>query len=285
MNDLDRSRLIARVFSRPVIEDIARRGTATHVAGELKALKVSPARSPATIADLFDASLEEIGASYRCEYVYKAAIASRIVFGRHSPRTSSLAIELGVAGSIVDAAVFNGTSTAYEIKTEYDSHRRLSTQTPDYLRAFDRVYIVTHPDMAERYASLVDERVGILSLSEKNSLRETRAAVSDLSRIEPAIVFRMLRRKEYMDCVHRHFGPQPTLPNGRIARHYGALFCQLSSTQAHDALVAALRSRTTDTETVNFLSTLPASLRALAYATPLSRPQRQRVMSALAVAI
>lgn len=282
MNDLDRSRLIARIFTRPVMEDIARRGTASHVARELKALGVFPTGSPSVVADLFDASLEAIGSSYRCEYVYKAAIASRIVFGRHSPRTSSLAIELGVAGSIVDAAVFNGTSTAYEIKTEFDTHRRLSTQAPDYARAFNRVYIVTHPSMAERYASLVDERVGILTLSEKNRLREARAAVGDLSLIEPATVFRMLRRQEYMDAVHQHFGPQPAQPNGRIAGYYAALFCQLSSIQAHDVLVAAMRSRTTDSETVAFVSMLPASLRALAYATPLSRPQRERVLGALA---
>jgi len=282
MNAVDRSRLIARIFTRPVMEDIARRGTAGHVTRELKALGVTPVKSPAVVADLFDASLQEIGSSYRCEYVYKAAIASRIVFGRHSPRTSSLAIELGVAGSIADAAVFNGTSTAYEIKTEFDSHRRLNTQTLDYRRAFDRVYIVTHPDMAERYATLVDERVGVLSLSDKNSLCEVRAAVGDLSHIEPATVFRMLRRQEYVDAVRHHFGPQPPLPNGRVAQHHAALFCRLSGAQAHDVLVAAMRSRTTDTHTVAFVSALPASLRALAYATPLSRPQRERVLTALA---
>lgn len=281
MNDFERSRLIARVFSRPVMKDIAQRGTAAHVVRDLKALGVAPVKKGAVVADLFDTSLEVVNVSYRCEYVYKAAIASRIVFGRHSPRTSSLVIEQGVAGSIVDAAVFNGTSTAYEIKTEYDSHRRLSTQTPAYLKAFDRVYIVTHPDVAERYASLVDQRVGILSLSEKNSLREIREAVGDVSRIEPTAIYRMLRRQEYVEEVHRHFGPQPKMPNGLIDRHYYSLFCQLSGVQAHNALVTAMRARTTDTETVAFVSALPASLRALAYATPLSRPQRQRFLHAL----
>lgn len=175
MTDLERSRQIARVFSRPVMEDIARRGTATHVVNKLRALGVDLLRNNATVADIFDASLEIVRASYRCEYVYKDALARRIVFGRHSPRTASLAIELAVAGSIVDAVVFNGTSTAYEIKTEYDSHRRIQTQTSAYLKAFDRVYIVTHSDRVERYANLVDERVGILTLSGKNSLHEIRS--------------------------------------------------------------------------------------------------------------
>lgn len=282
MNTLERTRLISRIFSRPVIEDIARRGSAVHIVRELLSLGISSEKCNPQIADYFEASLAKLSESYRCEYVYKAAIASRIVFGRHSPRTSSLAIELGVAESIVDAAVFNGTSTAYEIKTEFDSHRRLCTQTPSYLKAFDRVYIVTHPDMTERYSSLVDERVGVLSLSPKGNLKEVRSPKSDTSRIAPMTVFRMLRRQEYMNVVHRHFGCQPDMPNGLISQHYSALFSRLSSVQAHDALVSAMRARTTDPETVAFVSALPPSLRALAYATPLSRPQRERLLSAIA---
>lgn len=285
MNESQRSRLVSRFFSRPVMEDIARRGTAEHIARELIDLGVLPTKSRTVISEIFDASLKELGLAYRCEYVYKSAIASRIVFGKHSPRTSSLAIELGVADSIVDVALFNETSTAYEIKTEYDSHRRLCTQTPAYLRAFDRVYVVTHPDLAEHYASIVDKRIGIISLTNKDSLREVRKAVNDISRIEPPVIFRMLRRQEFMYAVHEYFGYQPKLPNGLVNKHYEQLFCQLTSEQAHAVLVRAMRARTTDDETVEFVSALPTSLRALAYATPLSRPKRKRLLNALSVAI
>ncbi|WP_416761857.1 sce7726 family protein [Roseateles sp. So40a] len=285
MTETERSRLIARIFSRPVLDDIARRGTAAHVAKQLSGLGVQPASRGAVVGDLFDASLGELGQSFRCEYVYKAAIANRIVFGRHSPRTSSMSIELGVAGSIIDVAVFNGTSTAYEVKTEYDSHRRLSTQTPAYLQAFDSVYVVTHPDLAQRYASLVDDRVGILCLTERGSLREVRKSIRDVSRIEPRVVFRMLRRPEYMDAVHKHFGQQPPMPNGLVHQNYEKLFCLLTSEQAHDVLVSAMRARTTDAEMVQFVSAVPESLRVLAYETPLSRPMRQRLLDALAASI
>lgn len=282
MNKTERSRLIARIFSRPVLDEIARRGTARHVANRLAELGVQTAKHDASVRDLFDASLTELGQAFRCEYVYKTAIANRIVFGRHSPRTSSMSIELGVAGSIVDMAVFNGTSTAYEIKTEYDSHRRLKTQTPAYLRAFDSVYVVTHPDLAQRYASLVDERVGILCLTDKGSLREVRKSVRDISRIEAPVVFRMLRRQEYMDAVHKHFGPQPAMPNGHIHQHYEQLFCTLDSQQAHKVLVSTMRARTTDENSASFVSSLPQSLRVLGYETPLTRPKRQRLLDALA---
>ncbi|MBK0415887.1 sce7726 family protein [Chromobacterium haemolyticum] len=281
MKDLELPRRIARFFSRPVLEDIVRRGSAEQVGYELAMLGVSTGKSQSSMADLFEAAFALLSRHYRCEYVYKAAIANRIVFGRHSPSSASLAIELGVAGSIADAVVFNGTSTAYEIKTEYDSHRRLSTQTADYLRAFDKVYVVTHPDLATRYAGLVDERVGILCLNSKNSFSEIRPAIADISRVEPAVVCNMLRQNELMHTVQRYFGPQPELPNTLIAQHYGELFCQLSQFQVHQAIVSSLRQRTTAPEFVDFISRVPASLRSLAFAMPLSRPQRQRLLNVL----
>lgn len=284
MTPLDRFRLIARAFCRPVLEGMARRGTAADVARKLSNLGGVLAKSNQTVGDLFDAGLDEIGRSYRCEYVYKAAIASRIVFGRHSPRTSSLAVELGVDGSIVDAAVFNGTATAYEIKTEFDSPTRLTTQTLSYLRAFDQVFVVTHPGCAERYASVLDYRVGVLALNPDNSLSTVRAAQGDINRVEPDVVFRMLRRPEYTTAVEEHFGPQPVLPNGLIDAHYRRLFRHLTSWQAHTVLVTAMRARTTDAKSVEFLCALPKSLRVLGYATPLSAPQRARVLTSLAAA-
>lgn len=281
MTPLDRSRLVARLFTRPVLEAVARRGGGRDLVDKLLKLGIGEPTECCTLANLMDAGLEQLGRDYRCEYVYKAAIANRIIFGRHSPRTANLAIELPVDGSIVDAAIFNGTSTAYEIKTEFDSPVRLTTQTPSYLRAFDSVNLVTHPALVDRYIQLLDSRVGIYALNADNSLSLKRAAVSDVSRVEPGVVFRMLRRAEYMTAVRKHFGPQPELPNGLIAAHYRALFTQLTSEQAHKALVGAMRSRTTDPDTSSFLAALPKSLRALGYATPLSPPQRARLLSAL----
>jgi hypothetical protein len=282
MTPLDRSRLLARVFTRPVLAGLARSGCARELSENVRRLQATPASAQGTVASLMDAGLEELGRNYRCEYVYKAAIASRIVFGKHSPRTASLAIELGVDGSIVDAAVFNGTSTAYEIKTEFDSPIRLTTQTPAYLRAFECVNLVTHPDLIKKYEAVLDARVGIYALTDGNSLSRYRAAVPDVSRIEPAVVFRMLRRAEYVQAVSSIFGEQPNLPNGLVDEHYRGLFCKLTCEQAHRVLVDAMRARTTDDHTAAYMRALPQSMRALGYATPLSAPQRQRVLNALA---
>ena len=249
---------------------------------KLKRLGVSLDTKKMSAREVFDGCLEELAKNYRCEYVYKSAIANRIVFGRHSPRTAGMQLELPVGDSIVDVAVFNGTSTAYEVKTEFDSDKRLASQSPDYLKVFDRVYVVTHPSLAARYLATVDPRVGVLTLNARGQFTEVREAIGDVSRVEPRVIFRMLRRDEYMSAVAHHFGRQPKLPNGAVFAYYESLFLQFTPEQAHETFVEALRNRTTDDATVRYLLALPKSLRALGYATPLSSVQRDRFLKVVA---
>src|SRR5262245_56519843 len=68
MNSLERSRQISRVFSRPVLESIARTGNADDVARELRSLGVTSDHGDAVVGDLFEASLAVVESGYRCEY-------------------------------------------------------------------------------------------------------------------------------------------------------------------------------------------------------------------------
>ncbi|ABK07209.1 sce7726 family protein [Burkholderia cenocepacia] len=279
----DRIRLLASAFTRPVFAAMARTGDhdvplrALVKAGVLKTHRDD--RQP--LSSVFDEAWDHIARTYRNEYVYKNDLASRLVFGRHSPRTASFQVELPVGRSIVDVAVANGTTTAYEIKTEYDTAKRLKTQTYDYLQAFDRVFVVTHPAHLKRFESEVDSRVGLISLSTKGTLSIRREAHSNLERLDSATIFRCLRQSEYLDAIEMLFGERPSLPNGLIGAYCEKLFSTVSSEDAHRIFVNALRARTTDSNTVGFVSQLPTSLRALGYATPLSGRQRSNILALL----
>ncbi|MCY1289731.1 hypothetical protein D9M70_388350 [compost metagenome] len=277
--DVERARILARALSRPIFTSLAKGEEPKRVFKSLVAAGVTT--DFRTVGELFSGAYKALRSTYRNEYVYKSAIANRIVFGRHSPRTTALSVELPVGRSIVDVAVFNGTSTAYEIKTEFDSPRRLVTQTPDYLKAFDRVYVVTHPDLAQRYASSCDERVGILSLDSRDRLKTVREAARNIENVDPRAVFRMLRRDEYVSALEKKFGVKIDLPNGLIASHCEEVFSELNYDFAHYAFLSAMRKRTINEEVVGFLSALPECLRVLGYSSPLSKPQRQRALAAL----
>lgn len=273
-------RSVAQAFTRPALARLAQTGCSGSMRQGLAAAGW-PGGDERPLASILDEALDGLARHYRCEYVYKSMVADRVVFGRHSPRTASLHVELPVGRSIVDLAVYNGLSTAYEIKTELDSHRRLATQTPDYLRAFDRVFVVTHPSLVERYLSFVDERVGILALTSRGSLMEVRAPTPDPDRLDPLALFRLLRGAEYRAVLEARFGSQPKMSNGRQFGHFRRLWQALSLGEAQTFTKEAMRARTTDSSTASFLGQLPVSCRVLGYATPLSLVQRERLLKAL----
>ncbi len=277
--DIDHARFLARILNRTTFTSLAR-GEDPRTLFE-PYLNLKQTQTLTKVKDLYAYAFNSIRKNYRSEYVYKSAIADRIVFGRHSPHTSALSIELPVGRSIVDAAVFNGTSTAYEIKTEFDSPRRLTSQTPDYSKAFENIYIIAHPQQAERYADRTEAHVGVLSLTKNDSLSVIKQATSNMNNINPQIIFRMLRRDEYLPALEKLAGEKIVLPNGIIRSHCEKLFSALDQKTAHNIYVNAMRKRTTESEIVNFMKSLPSHLRVLGYSSPLSRPQRARLLTAL----
>lgn len=273
-------RQLAQVFTRSLVFTAAREGSARAF---WEALRTAGVRAPkdAPLGPVLDTCMSGLQRHYRCEYVYKAAVADRVVFGRHSPRTASLHVELPVGPSIVDLAVFNGTSTAYEIKTEFDSEKRLASQSSNYLKAFEQVYVVCHADMVDRCVRTASVDVGILTLNRRGQLTAVRPAVASRERMVVSTLFRLLRVAEYQSAIERLRGPQPEIPNGLRFAHYSRLWDTLSIDEAHSAVVAAMRSRTTQKPVSDFVAALPKSLRVLGYATPLSKPQRARILNIL----
>jgi hypothetical protein len=283
MTTLDSLRLLSRVYTRPMFAELARTGDARPVT-DLLLTHGEVERHPGTLRldELFEMGWQRLATSYRNEYVYKNELATRLVFKRHSPRTAGFQVELRVGSSIADVVVANGTTTAYEIKTEFDTSRRLGSQTSDYLKAFDKVYVVTHPAHIARYERELDPRVGLIVLSTQHALTPYREAVANAENIDTRTVFRCLRREEYLNAIDTFLGAVPVMPNGLIGAHCEALFQQLSPVEAHKCFIRALKSRSTDKSNVDFVSNLPSSLRALGYATPLSGRQRISVLESLA---
>ncbi|MBB6585849.1 sce7726 family protein, partial [Ralstonia solanacearum] len=246
LSSAERLRLFARMFTRPVFANLARSGNWQVALGFLAEHGLLiPASKSQSVASLYESAWLEMRRAYRNEFVYKTEIAGRIVFGRHSPNTASLHVELPVGRSIVDVAVFNGTSTAYEIKTEFDTPKRLTTQTLDYLEAFDRVCVVTHPRCAKSYAEIVDPRVGMLVLTERGSLRQIREPQTNRQNVSPQTIFSCLQRAEYIDAVSMKTGQPVVKPSGIIQAYCGEVFREFTPLEAHAIFVHALRKRKT----------------------------------------
>jgi hypothetical protein len=278
-----RLRLLARLFTRPVISALA----SSQPLPQLLATWVEHGvlersnTNRGSVRDLMDAAWNALAAQYRCEYVYKNDLATKLIFQRHRPHTAAFLSEFSVKKSIADVVVVNGTTTAYEVKTQYDSGRRLSTQTSDYLKVFDRVYLVAHHSLVERLSGTLDDRVGVISMNDNGAMQTLLKAQSNAANVDPSSIFRCLRKPEYLKALRLEFGEAPDLPNGLINAASATAFSSLPSQVAHTHLVSALRSRTTDAAMTAYVQGLPASMRALGYSAALSKAQRARLLQRL----
>lgn len=156
----------------------------------------------ATYSDLLKKSYSVISKYYRCEYVYKNELI-KLLLKKYGTRNSVYFNEFRVGNSIADMVMFNGESKAFEIKTEYDTPRRLDKQMDDYKRFFDKCYIIVPESKVDEYRDIVESTTGIIAMSHKNGsiiLKEVRHAEQN-ERFDFEALMSCLRTEEYKNIV------------------------------------------------------------------------------------
>ena len=209
INRLDVLRSYSSAFSRSAITDIIKYEDYSHL-GWLYSEFGSKLKSVASYGEYLKSLYLEMAKNYRCEYIFKNELIGYLI--KHYKKTNTVTYnELKVGGSIVDMAVFNGESIAFEIKTEYDTPRRLEKQLDDYLRLFDKCYVVVPEEKGPDYIQCVDERIGVMSLSKSQkgiTIRTNREAKVNET-IDSDLLISCLRTKEYECVVKDYYGNLP----------------------------------------------------------------------------
>lgn len=234
-----------------------------------------------TLGELFEKSYNQLLKNYRNEYVFKNAIAKKILIGRHSITSSSLYTELRVETSKADIAIFNGTSHIYEIKTNLDTFERLSKQIEDYKKVFEYVNIVSVEAKVDTIKALVDDDIGIIVLTDKYTLSPIRKAKSRLKKLDKEALFNMLRKDEYIKVIQNNFGYVPDVPNTKIFSASKELFITLSVEQTHKEVLKALKSRKNHKNLIENIKKFPDSLKIAIIEADLNIQQQQEFLKVL----
>ncbi len=267
--------LLSTAFSRSVFRALGSPNVAPLPAGLARVSDLGRDDPSLSLADAFDRALEVTAQLYRSEYYYKNTIVSRIVFGRHSPKTAAPLLEVRAGRSIADVVVLNGTSTAYEIKTDYDDYSRLSVQLADYSRCFERTYVVVSPRRAAAALAAVPGHVGVISVNRRGSMSEERPAESDPDRLKHSALFGLLHRAETLRVLARTLGYVVDVPPADLWGRTRDLFSALPIEFAHSQVVTELRERGRQSAAV--AESMPVSLRAMAYDVPLNSAAGVRI--------
>ena len=198
-NDFIRLKDLSSAFSRSAFVDILSYNDYSHfnwLVSRYSTIKC------ATYLELLKKSYFLISKYYRCEYVYINELI-KLLLKKYGTKKTVYFNEFRVGNSIADIVMFNGESKAFEIKTEYDTPRRLDKQVEDYKRFFDRCNIVVPENKLDDYYNIVEPTMGIITVSRENGhiiLKEVRTAHQNEC-FDSKILMSCLRTGEYKNIV------------------------------------------------------------------------------------
>ena len=270
---------LSRFFSSSVLNELARKG---HSSFFNEMLSVSGLHEiideNITMSAFLQIVYNHLFKNYRSEYIYKNAIANKILLGKHSLNTAFMLTEFRVADCKADLVVLNGTSNVYEIKSEFDSVDRLKRQIYAYSQVFDFIHVITStsPFQITKVASCIPKSVGIMSFTNRNAIHTVREAESGRRFVKPDIIFDSLRKTEYTSIIKEQYGFIPDLPNTQIHKVCRELFARLPSETAHDCMVKVLKARGKCKRLKDFITDSPECLRAYSINSGLSIKETSR---------
>ncbi len=226
-----------------------------------------------TIGNFFDSIFHFLLKNYRNEYVYKNIIANKILLGRHSLKTSQVLTEFRIGRNKADIIILNGTSTVYEIKSEFDSFKRLNKQISSYAKAFEYVNIITSPSHIDKALNHLPENIGVLSFTERNTISTVRNPKSNIEHIELSVLFESLRKEEYLQIIKTYYGNIPNVPNTKIFNECKILYCDISVEEAVELTIEVLKKRNHSDFLIQHINNVPYSL--IAYVLSLGNNDRR----------
>lgn len=216
-----------------------------------------------TVWEAFEYLYGKLVKEYRNEYVYKNAIVEKIVKGRHKMANIAYFTEFRIRKTIADCVVVNGFSTAYEIKTEFDSFYRLQNQVESYKQVFEKVNIVVPESKLAKLKREVDDSIGILVLTDRYTFETVQPSIIHTDLIRNEMVFDCLNKQEIFDIVLAHFGELPQVKPAFVRTECKKMFEALPKEVLNLEFKKALKQREQFSICKNTLTNFPNSLLSL----------------------
>lgn len=271
-------RSLPLLFGRPVLAEFARTGCSRTFDRLTSAAGFDRAQS---VAEVYDISYETLVRMYRCEYVFKNAIAQKLLLERHPWGEARLLTEFRVGTRKADVVILNGTSTVYEIKTGLDNLDRLREQLTAYRSVFDRIYVVCESVDVDRLVSATGHGIGILALTAEGEFVEHRVPEHNAARTIPATILGSLRKAEYLEIIRAEGKTIPNVPNGLEWDACLEIASTLDPLSVHARMVEMLRARPVDADLQEMITRTPNSLKHAFLTFPGTCSDRARLAEAL----
>lgn len=277
--NIERLRSYSSIFSRSVFSDIMKYDDYSRI--NILYNRYDTNKSCiSTYFDYIQYMYRAMSKYYRCEYVYKNEIINKLLINTYGTHNTVAISEFRVKNSIVDFAMFNGESKAFEIKTEYDTMKRLGHQLGDYARLFQKCYVVIPEELCHEYGKHIPENVGVILLareSGKIKLYETKSATENQI-VDTDVLLRSVRTSEYKNIVMNYFGELPDVSNFKMFDKCRELIAQIPQPRLQELFLNEVKSRTSNTQMLKFF---PVEIRQICLSMNLTLKQTDKLVEKL----
>lgn len=208
---------------------------------------------------------------YRCEYIYKNELINEFILKQYGTKNTVVINEFKVGNSVADIVLFNGTSRAFEIKSELDSEKRLNQQLSSYTKIFKECYIVTHESLIEKYLN-INSNIGVIAIikyGKSFKMEEIRKACIT-EEIDPNILIRSLRTNEYKNIITSYFGGLPNVNNFQMFEECASLMKEIPNEELNCLFINELKNRKSNTQ---LLKTFYKEIRQLCLSLKISQTE------------
>ena len=273
---------LSKIFSPTILKELCSNGSSKKLRRILEELNlVYQVDLKKNLESFFNDVYKVLLKNYRNEYIYRNIIIKKILLGIHSLNTAHLINECRVGNSKADCVILNGTSTVYEIKTQFDTFSRLHSQLDDYKKAFEYVYIVVPIETLKKLEGYnLDENIGIMVLNKNSTISKTRLAKSNKNYFNKETIFDILRKNEYIEIISKYY-EIPSIPNTKIYTYCKRLFTELDIELIHAELVQILKKRDVSDLQKKVILNVPDSLKALSMQTKLTDKEKNNLLELL----
>lgn len=159
---------ITKIFSKKIIKEILSTNK-SYLLNKIVINSIIDIKNDFSYIDIYNNFYDLLKKEYQYEYIYKNEFLLQLIKKEYKTEHVFLQ-EVPIFNNIVDLLVINGKTTAYEIKTEYDSLQRLESQLNSYSKVFDNIYIIVSEKHLEKLKDFLKDNftyVGILIFSNK----------------------------------------------------------------------------------------------------------------------
>lgn len=280
VTDLNKIRSLSQIISPSNFKKIVREDDYYSTFYKLK--KYTTVSDSTTNLDAINVIYNSLLINYKNEYVYKNILTNKLLLKKYSLKNTIALNEFNIGKSIADFVLLNGEARVYEIKTELDNLEKLDKQIRDYCQFGDKVYIVTSSKhinkLIERYD---DSSIGIIELTARNALKTIKEATRNVASFNYEILFKTLRKQEYLELIDEYFNFIPEVPNTRIFKECLTLAKKIEVSLFQKMVIDKLKSRNISYPQKFQEKIIPESLKHICYTLDFSKNEYEKLGSFL----